>query len=338
VLVWHGAVPGDLRIPLPDGPQPERPAPVVRPQAGPVWMRGPALGAGLLVTAGDQGDAATGAGIEILLQRMRDVARHERGLSYHADLEIADIAAGHREVAVVADAREGEEAAVARVLWEQYLDLGDRGPSEAELRHVVDGFEEDLDKGDETVLGDLSKAAFCELFGLPFRSGEDGLAAWRAVTVEEVAAALRATRPTAVLMVPEGVDPGPLEGSIERQYLCNYVAELPKGTTFRPPLLARAINKQARLRLVVGESFLAHEDADGDGHVIPWAEIEAAVPAIQGEGVFVVGRNLCGIDVHEDVYGRKAVDLVRARLPREAWVAPATPPGGERDSPLLAGA
>jgi hypothetical protein len=337
-LLWHGALPEDLRLPLPVGTRPERPAPVVRSQTGPVWMRGPALGVGLLLSAGDQRDAATGAGIEILVQRMRDVARHERGLSYHADMEIADIAAGHREVAVLADAREGEEAAVARVLWEQYLDLCERGPSEEELRHVVEGFAEDMDKGEETVLGELSKAAFCEVFDLPFRSGDAGLTAWRALTPEEIATALRATRPTAVLMVPEGVDPAPLAGGIERQYLCNCVPELPKGTTFRPPLLTRALNKQARLRLVVGDTFLAHGDADGDGHVIPWTEVEAAVPAVQGYGVFVVGRNLCGIDVHEDVYGRRAVDLVRARLPREVWVQSAAPAVGEQGSAVPVGA
>ena len=324
-IVWHGEVPEDLRLPLPDGPRPERSAPVVRAQEGPVWMHGPALGVGLLVRSGDQLDAAVGAGIEILVQRMRDVARHERGLSYHADLEIADIAAGHREVAVLADAREGEEATVARLLWEQYLDLCERGPSEEEIRHVVDGFVEDMDKGDETVLGELTKAAYRHLFDLPYRSAEAGLAAFREVTGEQVAAALRTTVPTAVLMVPSGVDLDALAGGIERAHLCNVIPEVPQGTTFRPPLLARMRHKEARIRLVVTDAVLAEEDADGDGHAIPWAEIEAAVPAIKGEGVFVVGRNLCGFDVHEDVYGRRAVEAVRARIPADVWVHPALP-------------
>ncbi|WP_051515788.1 hypothetical protein [Candidatus Blastococcus massiliensis] len=324
-LMWHGEVSADLRLPLPDGPRPQRPAPVRRIERGPVWMGGPALGVGLLISAGDQLDAAVGAGIDALVQRVRDVARHERGLSYHADMEIADVAPGEREVAVLVDARDGEEASVARLLWEQYLDLAGDGPSATELQHVVDGYAEDMDKGDETVLGELSKAAYCHLFDLPYRSGADGLAVWRELTPQQVAEALRRTVATAVLLVPEGVNPGALGGGIQRRYLCNLVPYLPKtGTTFRPPLLARALNRGARMRLVVGDDFLAHADADGDGHVIGWDEVEAAVPAMTGEGVFVIGRNLCGIDVHEDVFGRKAVDLVRARLPRSAWV-PAAP-------------
>ncbi|MDP5182851.1 hypothetical protein QOZ88_09375 [Blastococcus sp. BMG 814] len=335
-LVWHGELPAELRLPLPEGPRPQRPEPVRREQAGPVWMRGPVAGVGLLVTAGDQRDAAVGAGLDVLVQRLRDVARHERGLSYHADLEIADIAPGQREVAVLVDAREGEEGTVARVLWEQFLDLVGHGPSAAELAHAVEGYAEDLDKGDETVLGELTREAFCSLFDLPFRSGADGLAAWREVTPQQVSEVLGRAVPTAVLVLPEGADPGPLAGGIEPRTLCNHVPELPKGTTFRPPLLVRALTREARLRLVVGDDFLAHGDSDGDGHVIPWAQVEAAVPAAEGEGVFVVGRNLCGIDVHENLYGRKAVDLVRARLPRSAWVVPA-PRAGEPGNAVLAG-
>lgn len=336
-LVWHGELPAGLRLPLPDGPAPHRPAPARRAQAGPVWMQGPALGAGLLVTAGDQLDPAMGAGLQVLVQRMRDVARHERGLSYHADMEVADIAEGQREVAVLVDAREGEEAAVARLLWEQYLDLAERGPAAEELAHVMGDYAEELDRGDETVLGDLSKAAFCTLFDLTFRSGSDGLAAWREVTTEQVAQALRRTVPTAVLMVPEGVNAGLLGGGIQRRHLCNQVPALPKGTTFRPPLLARAFNRDARLQLVVGDDVLAHSDADGDGHAIPWDQVVAAVPATTGEGVFVIGANLCGIDVHQDVYGRKAVELVRNRLPRSAWVvAPAAPEGSSAPAPATA--
>jgi hypothetical protein len=335
-LVWHGELPDGLRLPLPDGPRPERPAPVRRSQSGPVWMQGPALGAGLLLTAGDQRDPAVGAGIEVLLERVRDVARHERGLSYHADVGIADVAEGQREVALLVDAREGEEAAVARLLWEQLLDLAAQGPSPAELAHAVDGYAEELDRGDESVFGDLTKAAFCSVAGLVFRSGEDGLAAWREVTPQQVTEAMARILPTAVLIVPDGVNPGVLGGGIQRRHLCNQVPSLPKGAVFRPSLLARTVNRAARLTLVVGESVLAHGDADGDLHAIAWDEVVAAVPAVQGEGVFVIGHNLCGIDVHEDVYGRKAVELVRSRLPRAAWVPAATPRDGGK-APVAAG-
>src|SRR5947209_4483379 len=41
VLIWRGCRPDDLRLPLPEGPRPERIATPARPQPGPVWLQGP---------------------------------------------------------------------------------------------------------------------------------------------------------------------------------------------------------------------------------------------------------------------------------------------------------
>lgn len=318
-LAWHGVLPADLRLDLPDGPRPERTAPDARPQDRPVWMQGDTAGVGLLLSSAPTPDHALNAAVETLEERLTDVARHQRGLSYSVTREVVDVAPGRREIAVVVDAREGQEAAVAAVLWEQFRELCERGPSADEIAHVVEGFAEFLDSGDDAVSAELGQAALASVFGLPVRTAADGLASLQAVTPERAAAAFRATVPTAILMVPNGVEPE-LGPGIERRHLCNYVPELPTGPTFRPSLLSRVRHKEARLRLVVTEDGLAHGDADGDGHLIPWSEVEAALPALQGTGVFVVGRNLCGIDVHEDLYGRRAVDAVRARLPEHVWV------------------
>lgn len=327
-LAWHGELPPDLRLPLPEGPRPERAAPVARPQTGPVWMQGATPGVGLLLSSVRTPNPALHAAVDVLEARLTEVARHQRGLSYSVLREAVDIGPSHREIAVVVDSRDGQEAAVAAVLWEQYLELCERGPSAEDLAHAVAGFEEFLDSGDDAVTSELVQASFAAVFGLPFRGADVALDEFRAVTPEAAAAALRATLPTAVLMVPHGVELEGLGAGIERRHLCNLVPELPPGATFRPPLLARVRHKEARMRLVVTEAGLAHGDADGDGHVIPWEEIEAAVPAVQGSGVFVVGRNLCGIDVHEDLYGRRAVEAVRARLPQHVWV-PAPRRSGE---------
>lgn len=318
-VIWHGPLPEGLRLPLPDGPRPERARPAVRTQPGPVWMHGPAAGVGLLLRV-DQLDAAAGVVLDVLQERIRDVARRERGLSYHADLHVVDVAPGHREVAVVVDAREGQEAAVARVLWEQYLDLCERGPAPDELEHAVTGFAEHVDDEDDAVLADLGRAAFSAVFGLPFRAAADGLAAWRRVTPRAAADALRDTVPSAILMLPEPVDPGTLPGGITHAFLCNVVPELPGGAVHRPSLLARLRTRTARLALVVSDDGLAHRDADGDCHAIPWEEIEAVVPADEGNGFVVVGRNLCCAFVHEDLFGRRAVESVRNRLPMSAWL------------------
>jgi zinc protease len=259
-------------------------------------------------------------GVEVLLERLRDVARHERGLSYSAGFEIVDVAADQREVALVVDAREGQEAEVAGILWQQFLDLCTRGPAPDELAHSCAGFAEQLDDVDDTVAGDLMKAAFAAVFGLRYRSPADTYAAWTAVTPDAVAAALRAAAPTAVLVVPEGVVPADLPGGIQRAAFCGQVPELPPGHSFRPPALARLRHRGARTTLVVADEGLGHIDADGDRHLLPWSDVEAAIPATDGDGVAVVGRNLCLIEVHEEVYGRRAVEAVRARVPQGVWI------------------
>jgi hypothetical protein len=318
-LAWHGELPADLRLALPDGPRPDRTAPAARPQEGPVWMQGGTPGVGLLLASTARPNTPLKLAVDVLEDRLTDVARHQRGLSYSVLREVVDVAPDRQEIALVVDAREGQEAAVAAVLWEQYRDLCERGPSAEEAAHAVEGFVEFLDSGDDATVAELGQAAFAHVFGLPFRGRDVALADLRAVTPEAAAEALRATLPTAILMVPDAVEPALPEG-IERRYLCNHVPELPSGPTFRPPLLARVRHKEARLRLVVTDDGLAHADSDGDGHVIPWVDVEAALPAMQGSGVYVVGRNLCGIDVHEDLYGRRAVEAVRARLPQHVWV------------------
>ena len=51
------------------------------------------------------------------------------------------------------------------------------------------------------------------------------------------------------------------------------------------------------------------------------------VPVDEGKGFHVVGRNMCGIVVHEEMYGRRAVEAVRARIPAQLFLAtPAASP------------
>ena len=323
-LAWHGPAPHGVRLPLPDGPRPVRPAPAARPQSGPVWTTGPTAGVGLLVGSDRAPDSPLTIALDVLEERMRDLARHQRGLSYHSETVVLDVAPGHREVALLVDAREGQEAEVARLLWAQYRDLGERGPTWAELAHAVEGCAEFSAAGDDAVAADLGRAAFCEVFGLPVRPARQVLGEWAAVTPEAAAAAVRATLGTAILAAPEGVALPGLDGGIDRRPLCNQVPVPPAGTRFGPPLRAR-LGRGRRARLVVGPEALAHCDADGEVHVLPWDEVEAVVPADDGRGMLVVGRNLCAVDVREELYGRRAVEAVRGRLRPDLWLPAAVP-------------
>ncbi|MGK5172571.1 hypothetical protein [Geodermatophilus sp. CPCC 205761] len=320
--LWcRGPLPEGLRLPLPDGPPPGRTTPQPRPQTGPVWTVVPGAGVGLLLGATGPWDPALRLGVEVLLDRLRDTARHTRGISYSVDSVGLDLHAGHREVAVVVDARQGQEAAVADLVWQQLVALGDAGPTPGELAHAVAGFEEELDADEQAVVeAELADAAYCTVAGLPFRPVHDVVRAWRATTPADVAAALRRARTTAVLAVPEGVRyPGP-GAPVEHRALCTLESVVPDGETFRPPLLTRLLRPVDRRTLVVGDTVLAHQDADGDVHRVPWELLECAVPTEDGRGVLVVGRNLCTVRVHEAVFGRRAVAVVRARVPADRWV------------------
>ena len=333
-LWWHGDLPAGLTLSLPSGPKPVRDLPPPRPQSVPVWTQYFAPGVGLLLRTGNTYDPAMSVGVEVLKERVRDIARHARGLSYHADSMALDLTPTAREVAIIIDAREGQESEVAQILWEQYAALGASGPTAEEIAHAVDGFAEELDGDAEGVTqAELADAAYCAISGIAFHPVADVLADWRAVTPERVAAALRAAHDTAVLYVPETA-PFPGIYGLHRRWMCNRREDLPRGTTFRTPAFTRLVNKAARVSIVVGDEGLAERDADGDGHFIPWPEVEAVVPVDEGKGFHVVGRNMCGIVVHEEMYGRRAVEAVRARIPAQQFLAL---PAASRRTPVAPG-
>ncbi len=317
-LLWHGPVPEGLRLPLPDGPRPVRVVPPARPQTGPVWTTGRTAGVGLLVRSPLPTDPALDLALDVLEERIRDVARPQRGLSYSVESIALGVGDG-REAAVLVDAREGQEAEVARLLWTEYRRLAERGPTWAEVAHAVEGCVESAAGGDDAVAAELGRAVLDELSGRPARTSAELLEAWAAVTPESVAAALGATLPTAVLAAPDGVELPGLGGGIDRRPLCDRAPVLPAGTRFGPPLLVRLLDRSRR-RLVLNDAVLAESDDDGDVHVLRWTDVEAVVPSADGRGLLVVGRNLCAVDVQEDVYGRRALAMVRARLPRQLWL------------------
>ncbi len=313
--LWcHGPLPEGLRLPLPDGPRPQRRVPAPRPQDGPVWTRTDAPGVGLLLATDRPADVALAVAVDVVKDRLRERARHTRGLSYAVDSLTLDLAADRREVAVVVDARSGRDAEVADLLWQTFAELCADGPTAGEVAHAVAGLEAELDEEDAAG-AELADAAYCAAVGLPSRPAAATLAAWRATTPAQVTAALRRAEPTAVLAVPDtAVWDGP-DPRVVRRPLCGTLPDLPPGTLFRPPLHRRLLDPGARVALVVSDDGLAHRDADGDVHGIPWSRVEALVPTDDGAGVSVVSRDLCAVLVHPDRYGRRAVAAVVDRVP-----------------------
>jgi hypothetical protein len=325
-LWWHGALPEGLALPLPAGPRPVRPRPDARIQQGPFWTQGPVFdGAGLLLE-GPPRNPALAVAVQVLQERLGDVARHARGLSYSSGVEIVNTAPDRRDIALYVDAREGQAGEVGRILWEQFWSLSGEGPSADEIAHVVAGLEEELDgDADDFVRSELAGAAFGEVNEVPFQPARAALEAWRTVTPEQAAAALRATRGTAILVLPEGVQLVTALDAAVRQYFCGVVPSVPDGTVFRRSVLKRALSKQARTELVVADAGLAHRDEDGDLHFLPWNDVEAVVPRDEGEGFVVVGRNLCLVPVFADLFGKAACQAVSARIPGDRWMASPSP-------------
>ncbi|SFO21259.1 hypothetical protein SAMN05660359_02080 [Geodermatophilus obscurus] len=327
--LWcHGPLPTGLRLPLPAGPRPRRRLPVPRPQDGPVWTRTDVPGVGLLLATDTPDDVALAVGVQVAAERLRERARHARGLSYAVDSLTLDLAPDRREVALVVDARSGRDAEVADLVWATVGELCAEGPARQEVAHAVAGLEAELDEED-AVGTELADAAYCAATGLPFRPAAETLAAWRAVTPADVVAALRRAEPTAVLAVPDTAAWDGPAGTVRRP-LCGIVPELPEGTLFRPPWHRRLLDPAARVALVVSDEGLAHRDADGDVHGVPWSRVEALVPTDDGRGVTVVSRDLCTVLVHPDRYGRHALEAVLDRAGPVLAPAP-----GSREPALL---
>jgi len=264
----------------------------------------------------------------VLSERLRDVARHARGLSYSVAGTGLDVSPDRRELAVWVDARDGQEPAVAGIVWQQFSALCQDGPTAEELAHAVAGFEEDVDDDPaEVVTADLADAARSAVTGLTAHPVIDVLTAWRTVDPADVVRAFRAAWPSALLYVPEWAPYAGPAGPVTRRYTCNVVPGLPAGEVLQPSALARAANRAARIAVVLTDSEIAHRDADGDCHSIPWSLVEAVVPVTDDagvEGIAVVGRNLCSVTVHPALYGRRsterAVATIRQQVPAERWL------------------
>lgn len=264
-LWWHGEPPAGLTLALPSVPAPSGSRPPPRPQSGLVWTQYSAPGVGLLLGAPSTYDPALSVGIEVFEERVRDIARHARGLGYHVDSMALDLYAGLRETAVVIDAREGQEGEVAQILWDQHAALSATGPTGEEIAHAVEGFAEELDGDDEGLAqSELADTAYRAVARIPFHPVAVVLADWRAMTPERVSAALRAARDSAVLYLPETATFAGIYG-LHRRTMCNRQGDLPRGETFRTSALTRLVNKAARISIVVTDDGLAQRDVDGTG-------------------------------------------------------------------------
>lgn len=341
VLVCHGELPEGLRLDLPHGPRPVHAEAVLRSQRAASWSKSWAAGVGLMVSADGAWDPALRLALDVVRERVQDVARVERGLSYSSGVAVLEFEAGHRELVLAVDAREGQEGAVAGIVWDAWRSLCADGPRADEVAHVVDEVREELDGADPDDLasGDLHEAAAAQLLGLESRPNASLLDSYLAVTAEQVRDAARAVWTSALLQVPEWSTFEGLPG-LERWRACGWAPEVPAGRTLRPSALVRMLPGPAKKRRVVlSDHGIAHQDDDGDVHVISWGDLDTVFrqgevkdekgKVQDGGALVVIGRNACMFRVDDDSFGTKAVETasahVRRHVPGLRWPAERVP-------------
>ncbi|WP_433530190.1 M16 family metallopeptidase [Micromonospora sp. CA-263727] len=313
VLVLTGPPPEGLRLPLPAGPRAEHPTATPLPaQSGPAWSEHlvPAVGAAVLGRRG----AAWVLGMSVLAERLERIARHHHGLSYEVSGETVPGDGDTALYAITVDAREGQEAEVARLLWAELNRMAEQGPTEEELAEEREAVREAYQDPRFLEL-ELLETATRELFGRPYLSPDDRLARCDAITSDEVREIFRAALPTTQLVVPCGVTVD-LPGVAE--HACVDGRQLPPGRLFQPPALAKVFSREARvLRLVLTDDGLALRDPDGDVHRIRFAE----VVGVEEDGAerTVFGAHGCIINVDPELFkgAEAAVRAVDAAVPAQ---------------------
>jgi hypothetical protein len=316
VLVLTGPPPEGLRLPLPEGDRPARQAPpIVAGEAS--WAADPSPGPGLALL-GPARDASAIAALEVLRERLVTIARREHGISYDVDGSQCDLDTTLADRAIWLDAREGQEAQAATILWESVVDLAENGPTAEELSFAIEALRHVVEDP-RSAEAELENAAYARLFGFPYRSGAELVAAVETITPAQVAATLTESLPTALLTVPEDVA---LDLDLPHGG-CPRLDTVPPGREFRPPRLTRLVNKDARAtRLVLGESGVTFVDGEEDVHHVEFAEVVGVRSDEDGRLLF--SRHGCVVPVLRSLFGNvdAVLEAVDGAVPADLHFAP----------------
>ncbi len=301
-----GPVPGELSLPLPVGPVPARAAWTRREPTTPAWTELPledrvALAAELPRTPAD---AATAG---ILRTRVEEELRARRGVAYAVELDRVPVDAERAVVVVSSDARPGESAVVARLLWREVQRLADEGPRPDELdherallaEHLADP-RSDPEEARATARGLVS--------GAPVPTRPELHAAAERLDAGRVRAVAAALRDAAVLGVALGA-----EAPAGLPRLPQWSADRVTGRVFRP---ARRSAAPRGARLVAGPEGVTSDLGEGRVSTVRWADAVGLVRS-PGEEWTVVGRDGTGVALVAADWrdGAAAVDLARAAVP-----------------------
>ncbi|GAA0607952.1 insulinase family protein [Kribbella sandramycini] len=320
VLQVTGPLPDTLRFELPADAVPQRSYPAGRTFPSRTVIEYAIPAAGVLLTLPPE-DAVRRSSLaaEILRQRIEEQCRHVGGHSYEVGGDSVSSTSGAADFIVYAEAREGTEESVARAVVDSLLDLAANGPTDEELNYQVDRYLERLKTEPEGLRHEYNNL-LGSLFGEPEVEPFD-VDQLRALTPQDIAALLADALPTALAYTPEDTAAIWEPFGFTRGSSCPVTTDLPAGRTFKPPLFARAVIKDARtMRWVRTDDALALRDEDGV-HQIRWDEVAGIMRGSADNPTIVFGANGCSIPISTAMFAAADTLLteLEQRVPAELW-------------------
>jgi hypothetical protein len=307
-----GPVPEGLRLPLRDGPAPDRaPQPRLAP-ATPAWGSVP-IDQRVTLGAEVAPHPALNATLGLLRARAEEELRHRRGTAYSVEAEKIGIDASTRVAVVTTDVRPGQEAFAAQVLWRELHRLADVGPAPAELEHERAEVEMHVDDP-RAHLEQARATAFAAVTGIAAATAAELRRDAAGLTVDAVRQVAGALRGAALVLVPEETElqvPG-----LGR--LPQWSAGIVTGRVF-PRRRLRGVPKEARL--LVGDEGASLVLGEDRRITVRWSDAVGLVR--QGPGEWqLVGSDGFTLPLSEDDWrdGAEAVALARAAVPQELQV------------------
>jgi len=312
VLWLTGPPPDGLRLPLPAGERPRRIEPVPLAQDGPRWSHEAVEAPGLLLSG--VRDAAWNVAMALLIERLRDEARHRRGLSYEVFGDVITTGPLARQYVVVADALPDHEGDVAAILWEQTRRLAAEGPTDAELAHEKAGYAEAYDDP-RWPAEEARQQATAGLLGLVTDDPDGRLREVASVTRADVMNRLSGALPSALIALPFGASVS-LEG-VEEGGCPSSTAE-PGGHAFSMKAPVRLLARLWRPdRFYLTGTGIMRKEADGRVHEANFADV-VGVQVDDGIRVVFAG-NGCIFPIPAAAYrdGEALAAAVDRAIPRE---------------------
>ena len=195
VLVFTGPPPEGLSLSLRDGPRPREEAGTPTGLPTPCVMRVPPFPV-LSALLPRHLWATTVA--RILVDRLTDDVRQDRGLAYDIGLDTARLDDDHTMFVVFTDGHEEHADAIVETLWATLKSLADHGPTDAELKHHLAGFT--AYTLDPRASGDwMEGVAHRHLYGEPQHDRERAMASLAQIGAADVQRWARQALDTAVL-------------------------------------------------------------------------------------------------------------------------------------------